>query len=608
MTLCHELRTPLNGVMGLLQVLQARYENMPSVAMDVDALDALVHDACEAGDPTPILKLIDQLYRSSAAQGGPRTVKLMIDKMMACANLQLGVVDSLLDYNRVSTGRGATAAREPFRLADTLDEALMCVSHALPRRSNLLFEASTSVTDAVCGEYRGDRRRIVQILINLLSNAFKATSAGVVTATARMCGCDHPPPPAGHDLVCIEVVDSGCGMSEMLVQKNLSGGPFAGGGDGGGGGGGAITTTGLGFGIVRHVVHEILGGHLRVESTIGKGTHMKVALPLERVVSTPPAPTTPPSVVASATTPPPTARRAIGDRVDRPDLPVLVVDDQEFNRDVMVSLLETIGFTDGVETADDGDTALEAIDRRRDRDLSPYAIVFMDVNMQRVNGDVATATLRAREHAEERRQPTRVVGLSAYANETTRAQCLRAGMDDYLTKPMQLKTLEATMAEVATAARRRDGRNAVAAARVAGTFESRLLRQQTDVTDVPPDFAAVDHAIVDLTTAWRQGVPNREMQLKLLRHVCAQTLDALDAHIRGADWMAASDEAHRIAGVVANVYANSLVGALRAIEYCAREAELHCDDIQSLLEVARAELAAFRSAVAPLFAMDASSR
>ena len=425
MTLCHELRTPLNAALGKLQVLQAKYQLLPPQMMQPNSAEftcKMIQTVAETGNPEPMLSIFKEVFGN---KGGPAHTANEVDKLVSLGQLQLAIVEDLLDHVRSSTGKGATLHNEPFSINKAMEDAMDCVMNASSKQAGADFDMIVAM-DMEDIQMIGDRRRIVQILINLLTNAFKATMHGSVTLRARDFSADRlsAARPCG-DLrtICFEIIDTGNGMSKNAVAKNFAT-PFA--------AGSSNTTTGLGFGIAVHTVQQILGGTFTVLNEVGVGTTIRIALPLKSVSEDHDVCETP-------------KRMYMADE----HFPILVVDDQDMNREVLVSLLEAIGHTTNVDTACDGDDALAMIDARFTKGEPPYRVVFMDVQMQRMNGDDATNKLREVE-LDEKRTKTYVVGLSAYGNESTIDKCMKKGMDKYCTKPMQLQTLKLVLSGLTT--------------------------------------------------------------------------------------------------------------------------------------------------------------
>jgi len=410
--LCHELRTPLNGTMGTTQALMERVSQMPILPNATD-LKEMVHEVAETGNPAPLLNTLLPFVTQTAITH--TDVRASAEKIYAFSKLQLATVEDLLDHTRAKSGLGTQLENIIFDLDGAVNEAIECVKMSYSY-SNVVCRMDYQMNKDT--RFTGDRRRIVQMLINLLSNAVKASKdGGTATIRVREGDCSTVDKLlSGHMEVYLEVIDDGTGMSQSAINKNFKT-PFTPTGS-------SVTTTGLGFGIVRHVVTEILGGKISVESTVGKGCTVQVALMLRTASEDG-------SFLLD-----------VGEeKVDADQIPILIVDDHEFNVDVLQSLLQVIGHVDNVDVAYDGDEALLKIDERYTRGASPYNLVLMDVSMANLNGDEAVRQLRDAEKREERTR-TRVVGLSAYANASTRETCLAVGMDEYCTKPMQLNTLK----------------------------------------------------------------------------------------------------------------------------------------------------------------------
>jgi len=254
---------------------------------------------------------------------------------------------------------------------------------------------------------RGDPTRLQQALLNYATNAVKFTERGRIVL--RVAPGEES---ESFVLLRFEVQDTGMGIAPdvqprlfaSFEQADSSISRLHGG-------------TGLGLAITRKLA-QLMGGDAGVHSVLGEGSTFwftaRLAKGAPGVEAGPsPAAVTYESVLAR----------------DYPGRRVLVVEDEPVNRELAMALLEEAGLI--VDLAEDG---LEAVDRiARNR----YDLVFMDMQMPRLDG--LDATRRIRESTPARALPIIAMTANAYAED--RARCLAAGMDDFITKPIEPEIL-----------------------------------------------------------------------------------------------------------------------------------------------------------------------
>jgi CheY-like chemotaxis protein len=236
------------------------------------------------------------------------------------------------------------------------------------------------------------------VLSNFVNNALKFTTAGTVDIAIRRCGDDR---------VRMEVRDSGPGIDAVTRARLFQ--PFTQGDE--------STTrryggTGLGLSICRQLA-ELMGGAVGVESEPGRGSLFWAELPL------PPSEDTEPISGFGALS-----------AAALEHARVLVVEDNPVNMMICTSLLEQHGMR--VAQAVDGRQAIDAVEAAR-REGDPFDVVLMDVQMPVMSGHEATRVLRQRYDA--RSLP--IIALTAAALVSEREQALAAGMNDFLTKPIE---------------------------------------------------------------------------------------------------------------------------------------------------------------------------
>jgi CheY-like chemotaxis protein len=257
----------------------------------------------------------------------------------------------------------------------------------------------------------GDRLRLEQVLLNLLSNAVKFTPAGSVALRVRPLPA---PAPAGAVWLRFEVVDTGIGMTadqvahvfEAFAQADVSTTRRFGG-------------TGLGLAISKRLV-QLMNGRIGAVSQPGQGSTFWVELPLQPALG---------AQARAATPAGATAASAPGLR----GLRVLVAEDNPINQEVTATLLAALGV--GVDLVASGEEALRRFDAQR------HDLVLMDVQMPGMDGLRATAALRQR--PDGRAVP--IIAMTANAFAEDRQQCLAAGMNDHLAKPVEPQALEACL-------------------------------------------------------------------------------------------------------------------------------------------------------------------
>ncbi len=337
----HEVRTPLNGLLGMLELLLR-------------------------GELSP-----DQRERAGIAQRSGLTL--------------LALINDVLDLSKGEAQEVVLRPR-PTDLVRLVREVVDGVrGTAVLKGLGLSGEVRPGVPSTVLV----DPDRLRQVLLNLLGNAVKFTSAGSVALTVEVAG----------GVLRFRVVDTGAGMTPEDVARLFQ--PFAQGSAGVKFGG-----TGLGLMLVDQLV-TLMAGRIDVSSGAGTGTTFTVDVPF--VAADGPA-------AEDVHVPRPRLEEGAAPRV-------LLVDDSEINLMVGSALLESVGAE--VTTASDGAQAVEAV-----RDGS-YDLVLMDVQMPGVDGLEATRQIRS-EHG----TGLPVVALTGEDSPQERQACLEAGMDDVLTKPV----------------------------------------------------------------------------------------------------------------------------------------------------------------------------
>ncbi len=321
----------------------------------------------------------------------------------ASAEKLLAVINDILDFSKIEAGR-LELEQVDFSLRETLAATARTLAWKSQEKGLALVAGAAPETP---DRWRGDPGRLGQILLNLAGNAIKFTEAGRVEVRAAATDA-----PAG--LLRFTVTDTGIGIAPEKSARLFE--PFRQADEGiarryGG--------TGLGLSITRQLV-GLMGGQIGVTSAPGRGSEFWFTVRL--------APAAQP-----AAAPAPAAPAAASASPSR----VLVVEDNAVNQLVARRLLERLGHR--VAVAGDGLQALEALGGES------FDLVLMDIQMPEMDGLEATRLIRAGAlGVRDPRVP--IVGLTAHALKGDAEDCLAAGMDGFLTKPVRREQLEAALA------------------------------------------------------------------------------------------------------------------------------------------------------------------
>ena len=342
-----------------------------------------------------------------------------LDQIVESTQSLADIISDILDLSKIEAGKLQIEAGQ-FDLGALLQ--------TLQRNYATLSDArglALELQAAPLGRVLGDALRLRQVLSNFLTNALKFTAKGKVVLRARRLPLAlplHVAIPDGQragDLVRFEVQDSGPGI-EPEVQARLFE-PFT--------QADQSTTrryggTGLGLSICRELA-TLMGGRVGVHSQPGAGCTFWAEIPLPMAEEPQPQPARAEPAAGGGDT----ATRLQG-------LRVLMAEDNAVNMLIAVAMLEAWGLQ--VAQACDGQEAVTAVQAAAAQGR-PFDAVLMDVQMPRMSGHEATRALRAAGH----RLP--IIALTAAALVTERDEALRAGMDDFLTKPIDAARLRAAL-------------------------------------------------------------------------------------------------------------------------------------------------------------------
>jgi PAS domain S-box-containing protein len=314
----------------------------------------------------------------------------------------LGLINDILDFSKIEAGKLSVETVD-FELDRVLGDVVAIVMERVQAKGLALV---VDCPETLPRHLRGDPQRLAQVLLNYLNNAVKFTERGQIV----LSGSSQPEGP-GHARLRFEITDTGIGLSAEQQGRLFRNFEQA----------DASTTrqfggTGLGLAISRSLA-ELMGGEVGVRSELGSGSSFWFTVRVgvrENAVATAGEGQERPRVEG--------ARSAL---VPLAGASVLVVEDNELNQQVARELLQMVGMQ--VEVAGDGAAALQCL-RAQDFDL-----VLMDMQMPVMDGLKATAEIRR----ETRWAALPIVAMTANAMPQDRERCLRAGMNDHLSKPIE---------------------------------------------------------------------------------------------------------------------------------------------------------------------------
>jgi two-component system sensor histidine kinase TorS len=363
-TMSHEIRTPMTGMLGMVRILN---------------------------ESTLTSEQRKQL--SIAASSGEAL---------------LGILNSILDYSKIESGKSGIDSIA-FSVRETLGGVVDLMRPAAAEKG---LELTLSCGRRIWSRHTGDAGKLRQIVFNLVSNAIKFTEIGKIAIAARRLDADGK-----AQRIEISVTDTGIGISrddqervfESFTQTEASITRRYGG-------------TGLGLTISRQFA-ELLGGTLRVESMLGKGSIFILTLPLTR---------------ASSKTRPGAGHKPAGSGGKR-RLHILVVEDDPATRIVAQTFLENLGHR--VTTAKDGKGGLDLVVKEMPD------MVLMDISLPGIDGPETARRLRKLEGAGD----LPIVAMSAHVFKDDVDRHLSSGMNGYVGKPLTPEALDRAISQAMAA-------------------------------------------------------------------------------------------------------------------------------------------------------------
>lgn len=312
----------------------------------------------------------------------------------------LAIINDILDFSKIESGK-MDIITDNYIVREMVSDAISLVQKKANEKGIKLV---VNIDDNVPPILVGDSMRIHQVLLNLINNAVKFTDKGSVTIDI-LCK-----PDSGNNIILTcNVTDTGIGIAkenknklfasfqQVDSKRNRS-----------------VEGTGLGLAISKQLI-MLMDGEIGVESTLGEGSKFWFSLPQQ---------------ISHVKIEDLTISEDEDTKFIAPDARILVVDDNEVNLTVAIGLIEPLKIQ--------VDSALSGIEALKKIASNSYDIIFMDHMMPEVDGIETTITIR-QEHEEYDDVP--IIALTANAVEGSKEMYLSAGMNDYISKPVDNKVI-----------------------------------------------------------------------------------------------------------------------------------------------------------------------
>lgn len=329
-----------------------------------------------------------------------------LDKINSAATHLLGVINDILDMSKIEAQK-LTLSIEQFDLQKTLKKITNVMGYNIENKSQ---EFIMDISDDIPRYLVSDDQRLSQVITNLLSNAVKFTpEGGTVSLSGRLLERDN-----SKCLLEFRVQDTGIGISEENQKKLFKTFEQA----------DASTSrkfggSGLGLAISKSIV-ELLGGEIWIESVEGEGSTFIFTIKA--------------TVGAGDINEELSEDEQNNGVYDFSSKCVLLVEDIEINREIIISLLESTGIT--IDTAENGKIGADMFKANENK----YDVILMDIHMPELDGYQATKKIRSLDSDIAKSIP--IIAMTANVFREDIERCLEAGMNDHVGKPVDIIELE----------------------------------------------------------------------------------------------------------------------------------------------------------------------
>ena len=335
-------------------------------------------------------------------------IRNYLEKISTSGKHLLSLINDVLDMSRIESG-SVKIEKTNVHLPDVLEDLKTIILESVHAKQQKLL---IKMQDVVHEDIITDKLRLTQVLLNIISNAVKFTPVG---GTIHILVEEKDSQKAGYAVYSFCIKDNGIGMSKEFQEHVFD--SFArertvtesG-----------ITGTGLGMAITKNIV-DLMGGTIHLTSKQGEGSEFIVTLECELADKT----------VQDKQSSCPKAEKK---HLDYSGKKVLLVEDNELNREIATEILKSLGMK--VDYAADG---MEAVEIMSSEAGNQYDMIFMDIQMPKMDGYTATREIRTLKDTKKANVP--IIAMTANAFDEDRKKAIKAGMNGHIAKPIDVNVI-----------------------------------------------------------------------------------------------------------------------------------------------------------------------
>ncbi len=517
-TMSHEIRTPLNGLIGMLDLLKTTK--------------------------------LDQKQTE------------FVDTIQLSGEALLQIINDILDYSKIESDKMELES-QPFELKKCIEETFDILYYkAQEKNIDLLFNIDKEIAPIITG----DKARLRQVLINLAGNAIKFTQKGHIIISVNKIKQEN-------DLIELQfaVLDTGTGIPadqmdrlfKAFSQADASTFRKYGG-------------TGLGLAICSRLV-GLMNGKIWAESVLGEGSTFYFTLKVSISNQTSQSPFSKEPIVFSKYNPDKKTQAKTGGAIPAATnlakqipLHILVAEDNEVNQKLIAAILKRLGYE--IKLAGDGKEVLKKMSQGK------FDFIFMDVQMPEMDGLEATEEIIKKFSRENK--PV-IIAMTAFALEGDKEKCLKAGMDDYISKPIKIEEIQAMIEKW-------------------GTSKSKSSRNIGIKSSLPPEEKLLDmNAIKRIKDLGGQDDSTFLQQvINMFLKQAPSIVDEILIYEKNGDIEKMWQAAHKLKGSSMNIGAKWLAAVCKQVEIKGRESELKdigllTSQLKNIFTMTEAELKKF---------------